>query len=282
MAADPRRSFVACSPTAVLLVSCLLAALPAQQATGKPKLPKPGQAITIVFVGNSLTHYHDLPAMVRALGAAESKPRPITTVMLAPGGYSLQQHWQNEGAEAPRTVLQRQPADFVVLQEQSRQPIEAPQRMADFAAKFAALAKERKVVPVWYETWARAAEPDTQAALSAGYADAHRRHGGLLAPVGSAWQHALRQAKPAPLHSEDGIHPTPAGSYLAALVLHATMCGGEVGKAPDRLVEEAADGKERVLVELSAEQGAQLRAAAATVLAAGAKPAPRGPAKPGK
>ena len=262
------------SAFACLMTCWLSTALPCQRAAAKPRPPKPGQAITIVFVGNSLTSYHDLPAMVRCLGAAETPPRQITTVMLAPGGCTLQQHWLAEGAEAPRTVLQ-QPADFVVLQEQSRRPIDAPAEMADYAAKFAALAQERKVVPVWYETWARAAEPATQAALSAAYADAQRRHGGLLAPVGSAWQQALRTANSTPLHSDDGLHPTPAGTYLAALVLHATMCGADVSKAPDRLVDKGAGGPGQVVVELPAKEAARLRAAAAQALKDGSKPLPR-------
>ena len=67
---------------------------------------------------------------------------------------------------------------------------------------------------------------------------------------------------------------------LAACVLFATMCGGDVTKFPDKLVERGDDGKERVLVELSAAEGKRLRAAAALALAARAAataPAPKAP-----
>ncbi|MGK0204959.1 MAG: hypothetical protein ACI9S9_004045, partial [Planctomycetota bacterium] len=61
-------------------------------AQKKVKIPKPGKAAEVIFVGNSLPHFHDLPAFVRALGAADKPSRKLTTVMLAPGGFTLQMH----------------------------------------------------------------------------------------------------------------------------------------------------------------------------------------------
>lgn len=266
-------------PTAVRCVSLLVRAfalallalgLGAQKAK-EPKavpLPKPGQAIEVVFVGNSYTHFHDLPAMVAALGKAQQPPRTVTTVMLAPGGFTLQQHWDATGEQAPREVLKARKPDYVVFQEQSRRPIDEPAKMHDYAAQFAALCKERKVVPVWYLTWARAAEPEAQSKLTEQYTQAWRQGGGLLAPVGVAWQQLLAGKDAPKLHSDDGSHPSPAGSYLAACVLYATMCGGDVASFPDRLVGADQNGKDRVLVKLEPTLGKQLRAAAAAVLAA--------------
>src|SRR5690606_37320242 len=93
-------------------------------AQKKIKLPKPGKAAEILFVGNSYTFYHDLPAMVRALGEAEQPARKLTTTMLAPGGFALQNHWQATGEQAPKDVIAARRADFVVFQEQSRRPFE--------------------------------------------------------------------------------------------------------------------------------------------------------------
>lgn len=241
---------------------CLLPAL-AQKPAKPPAKPKPGQAIEVLFVGNSYTHFHDLPAMVRALGKADTPPREVTTTMLAPGGFTLQQHWDATDERAPRTVLKDRKPDFVVLQEQSRRPLDEPAKMHEYAAKFAALCQERKCTPVWYMTWARAAEPEAQDRLTEQYAKACTDGGGLLAPVGRAWQTLLAEAKPPTLHTEDGSHPNPAGSYVAACVLYATMCGGDVGTFPDRLAVRGDDGKDKVLVELDAATGKRLRAAAA-------------------
>jgi hypothetical protein len=272
---------------AVLFAAAALAASPQQppRAGGKPpeptkangkdaaKPPPPAQAkskgpVSILFVGNSYTAFHELPVLVRALGRAQKPPRAVEIVAVTPGGCTLQQHWIATGADAPRTLLQDRRFDFVVLQEQSRRPIDDPALLHEFAAKFAALAHERKTTPIWYATWARAATPDDQTKLTSEYLRAWQDGGGLLAPVGEAWRTLLAETKPLPLHEADGSHPNVAGSYVAACVLFATMCGGDVTKFPDKLVERGDDGKERVLVDLPAADGKRLRAAAALALAA--------------
>ena len=101
------------------LTLCLLslcAAAPAQRQKA-PKKPRPGRPATIVFVGNSYTHFHDLPAMLRALGRAAKPPRELTTVAIAPGGFTLEAHLAAEGPEsAVQKIVSTRP-DFVVLQE---------------------------------------------------------------------------------------------------------------------------------------------------------------------
>ena len=61
----------------------------------------------------------------------------------------------------------------------------------------------------------------------------------MVAPVGRAWERALRDPAMT-LHDPDGSHPSPAGTYLAACVLYATLTGespvglddGGLGLAP--------------------------------------------------
>ena len=226
--------------------------------------PKPeGKKIDIVFVGNSYTHFHDLPAFVRAIGLAQTPKVAITTTMLAPGGFTLKSHWDAEGDDSPRTVLKTKTPDFVVLQEQSRLPLDNPELMQDSAMKWGKLLKERKLTPVWYMTWARAAEPTTQGRITAQYEKAHKTGGGRLAPVGRAWQAVLSQHKEQQLHVADGSHPNASGTYLAACVLYVTMCGGDVMTFPDRLIVPGDDGKDRMLIDLPNGEGKRLRAGAA-------------------
>ncbi len=245
---------------------CLFAVLPAQRSTnGKP--PKPGAKVEILFIGNSYTFANDLPAFVRALGRAEPKPREIHTTLLAPGGCTLQMHWEATGDDAPRKVLGKARPDFVVLQEQSRMPLDKPEAMQDYAARFCQLAKAKRVVPVLYMTWAQKAEPELQDRISEQYELASKAGGALLAPVGRGWQQVLAGEPPLLLHAEDGSHPNPRGTYLAACVLHATMFGGDGSGYPNKLVLPDADGKDVTLIDLPDEEGRRLRAAVANVLA---------------
>ena len=66
----------------------------------------------ILFVGNSLTYYNDVPRAVAALLEAEGTHREVEVEMLAEGGATLDQHLQ--GAAFDRTLKAFAP-DVVVL-----------------------------------------------------------------------------------------------------------------------------------------------------------------------
>lgn len=244
---------------AALVVLLVTTAVPGQN---KAKRPKPGKGAEIVFVGNSLTHFHDLPAMVRALGANDRPARKLTTVMLAPGGYTLQQHLEFPQEPRPADVIRKRKPTYVVLQDQSARPIEQPKLMCESARTFARLCKKRRSVPVWYMTFARQHQPHLQDKISGQYEHVHRQLGGLLAPVGRAWQ-VLRQSHPKlDLHMQDRVHPSRTGAYLTACVLYGTMFGGDVTSFPDKLTVTDANGKAKVLVDLRPTVGKLLRATA--------------------
>lgn len=255
-------------------------------AQKKVKLPKPGKAAEVIFIGNSLTYFHDLPAFVRALGAADKPARQLTTVMLAPGGYTLQQHIEFPKKPRPDAVIKTHKADYVVLQEQGTRPNKAPDLMAKYAKQFTALCKKGKSVPVWYMTFARQHQPELQDAISAQYERAHQSNGGLLAPVGRAWQQLLKANKDLVLHMKDRIHPAARGTYLSACVLYGTMFGGDVKNFPSKLVIKDAAGKDKVLINLPAKEAQLLRDAAAAAVEAQYPKRPKGkqakPAKAGK
>jgi hypothetical protein len=64
-----------------------------------------------------------------------------------------------------------------------------------------------------------------QAVLDRGDMQASVQTGAAVIPVGEAWQRALAEGLPAPLWQDDGSHPAPAGTYLAACVAYETVFG---------------------------------------------------------
>lgn len=237
-------------------------------AQKKVKLPKPGKSAEIIFVGNSLTHFHDLPACIRALGAADKPARRLTTLMIAPGGYTLQRHIESTKKPRPDRVIKKERADYVVLQEQSTRPLSDPKAMEKFATKLAETCKKSRSVPVWYMTYSKQHQPEFQDAISEQYQRVHQQNGGLLAPVGRAWQRVRRNNKDLKLHVKDGLHPNPHGAYLSACVLYGTMFGGDLRNLPSKLIAESKSGKKTVLIDIPEEEGQLLRDAAAEAVAA--------------
>jgi hypothetical protein len=84
-----------------------------------------------------------------------------------------------------------------------------------------------------------------------------QREPACVAPVGQAWDLALARHPTLVLHDVDGNHSAPAGAFLAALVIAATMTATPPGALP-HLPQLAID----------ADTQARLRAVAADTVAA--------------
>ena len=198
-----------------------------------------GQAkdeINVLFIGNSLTYYNDLPKMVAALAKAD-KQRPLHHERETPGGCTFEKHWKDGKALAK---IQSRKWDFVVLQDNSQGPLKKRESMFDHGKKFDAEIKKQGAKTVLYMTWALQNKPEEQAAISKAYLDLSGELKSQIAPVGNAWETALKADKKPILHKNDKKHPTPTGTYLAACVFYATIYGkspeglpGSIGKLSD-------------------------------------------------
>jgi hypothetical protein len=83
------------------------------------------------------------------------------------------------------------------------------------------------------------------------YAKAAQDVNGLLLPAGEAWRAAWRRDERLALYGPDHFHPSPLGSYLAALVIVHRLTGA-IPSLPIRLGS----------LELTTPQAALLRDAA--------------------
>ena len=178
----------------------------------------PPQSLRVLFVGNSLTATNDLPAHVAALADATGRKLEYRTVAF--GGYNLEDHWT--GGEARRALAGGR-WDYVVMQQG---PSAFPESQADlrlWAVRFAEEARahgtEPALLTVWPEGWRIAALPE----VIKGYARAAAAARAELLPAGVAWQLAWRCNARAPLYGPDDFHPSPTGTYAAALVAYGRL-----------------------------------------------------------
>lgn len=175
--------------------------------------------LRVLFVGNSLTATNDLPGIVSALGKA-SRFRDVEVRTLAPGGWSLEDHW--ELGEAPR-VLASQRWDAIVLQQGPSALPESQVNLRTWATRIATEARARGTRPalftVWPESYRFAVFPD----VLASYRNAARAARAELFPAGDAWRAAWKRDPKLPLYGSDGFHPSRLGSYLAAVVIYAGL-----------------------------------------------------------
>ncbi len=175
--------------------------------------------LRVLFVGNSLTYVNDLPAVVAGLGAASRLP-DVEYRMLAPGGWSIEDHWTI--GDAPK-VLASGNWDAVVLQQGPSALPESQVNLRTWATRAADDARKHGVRPALYTVWPEryrfAVFPD----VLASYRNAAIASRSELLPAGDAWRAAWRRDPRLQLYGPDGFHPSRLGTYLAALVIYAGL-----------------------------------------------------------
>jgi hypothetical protein len=223
---------------------CALLAVPSR-ASAQASPPRP--TLKVMFVGSSYTFVNNLGDVVAAIAASDPEG-PIVEPTLAPyaGGSSLQTHLDNGNT---RKLLASQKWDYVVLQETSlyggtdAQGNKPPQIAKPPVAYFGAVKTWVPLIAaaggktVLEMTWGRRLpRPDGPSPMQKDVAEAvysiARETGAMVAPVGLAFEEARRRMVTLELHTYDGSHPSAAGTYLAALVIYATITGRNPVGAP--------------------------------------------------
>ena len=182
----------------------------------------------VLLVGNSLTYTNNLPALLRAVGAAQGTPI-ATETYAAPGG-TLAERWK-EGLVAKS--LEERRFDAVVLQEQG----------GHLAACMASLQEQRKAPcaasqRAYREISALATSKGSKVLVFAGWGPDERWQGKLdrsarmIAESNSAKVfdaaaalRALHEVQPAIDLYPDDTHPSTQASLMLALALYRDITG---------------------------------------------------------
>ena len=196
--------------------------------------PRPNPAVDtggrILFIGNSHTFVNDLPRMFAEL--VRCGGREVSVDSSARGGYTLEQHARDRQTQEK---LDRAVWDFVVLQESIRNLTVESMRNTQTVPAVHAL--EEKIRSQGAQTvlvlmWASIMAVDQdgleqfaaeQAQVTAALRQLAEELDVLLAPVGPAWEESLRQRPALELWGSDNHHASPAGTYLMACILYATI-----------------------------------------------------------
>ena len=207
-----------------LLCIGILGATPAfaQTHTAQPR------EYRVLLVGNSLTYTNNLPALLRAVGAAQGTPI-ATETYAAPGG-TLAERWK-EGHVA--SALRERKFDAVVLQElgghlaacmasvqeQRKAPCAASLRAYTGISELA-VSKDAKVFvfATWGpdERWQRKLDRSARLIAEKSTAKVFDAAGALR---------ALQKAQPAIELYPDNTHPSTQASLMLALALYRDISG---------------------------------------------------------
>lgn len=180
----------------------------------------------ILMLGNSFTFANNMPHMLAELTGAD-------VVHHTRGGARLSEQLNPNtrlGAQT-QTALQRESWDYVILQEMSNGPITSLKSFRSSVAQLCRQIRENGAVPILFATWAYQKGGEKLAAkgwdydemahsLSEAYRQAAGENHALIADVG---QQFYRLADTRELYAPDGVHPSEAGSRVAAQTLAAVI-----------------------------------------------------------
>lgn len=220
-----RRRFCA-GAAAILLAGRVRAGTPDGLAAIAARFRRSSDAThpRVLFLGNSFTREHDLPARVASEAAGFGFR--LDVAMIAPGGHRLHQH---SADAATREVVAGFDWDVLVLQDFSTEPLDEAGRARSRRAAETLVALG-DAVPVLFATWPRApghplyaqaggpnGSTEMNAVVERHYDSLARSLGGVLAPVGAAFVGRSE------LYRADGYHASERGAEVAAAILAAAI-----------------------------------------------------------
>jgi hypothetical protein len=196
----------------------------------------PGDAI--LFIGNSLTYANDLPTIVRRV--TEAAGGELRVGVAAGPNMAVIDHTP-DGSDALRTIAGGR-WDVVVLQQGPTPAGICRDTLVIAAMRLAPAIRKAGGRPALFLPWTRREYTGPIDGVAASATAAARAVGGLVIPIGVAWRKALEADPTLPLYADDGYHPAPAGTLLAALTTYDRIVGGDATAIAPEALQPIADG----------------------------------------
>jgi hypothetical protein len=202
----------------IVLFALFIATTPLQSS------PAP-RTLRLLFIGNSLTAFNDLPRMVEQIADAAGKVR-IRSESVTANDFSLEDHWNGGSAQK---AIKRGPWDWVILQQGPSSQPDSQVLLREYTTRFDRVIREAKAKTALYMVWPSRSRYRDMPGVITSYTNAAKSVEGALLPAGLAWHLGFQREPDLPLYGEDQFHPSKLGSYLAALVIYESLTGEPTG-----------------------------------------------------
>ena len=163
---------------------------------------------------------NDLTRMVADMVRAGRPGKSVASVE-APGWLFLDERL----TDAPSIdLLRSQNWSFVILQAQKYSSSGQVAYSTEEAKELVRRSRTQHAVPIMFPEWPRRGVDETQRIFDL-HVSIAQAEPACVAPIPQAFDLALARDPTLTLHASDGNHSAPAGAFLAALVLYATITG---------------------------------------------------------
>ena len=221
-----------------LMAACLM--LPSALSCGGAA-PSPSGPVEIsgghrvLFIGNSLTYTNDLPGVLAAI--ARLSGDTIVVASVTRPGYALIDH-----ITAPTTTdavarINGARWEYVVLQQgPTSRPGPDRDTLIVATQRLDAAIRAAGARPALYMVWPAAADSANFDRVRVAYQQTACTTNGVFWPAGEAWRAAWRADPGLALYGPDRFHPSPIGTFLAALVMYERITGRDARRLDTRVV----------------------------------------------
>jgi hypothetical protein len=220
------------APAVLLLVIACAFQNPVEQRPAVPPGPH-----NVLFVGNSLTYTNDLPATLVALAALSGDT--VYAASATAANVALIDHLK--GATNAVQQIQLGGWQYVILQQGPTPAGICRDSLVLWTQMFDTLIRRAGARTAVLMVWPYQGPLSWFDEILASFATAASVSHGYLFPAGEAWYLALSADPSLPLYSADGFHPSPMGTYLAALEIYERVTGRDPRLLPPKAVVSGTD-----------------------------------------
>jgi hypothetical protein len=197
-----------------------------QAATAKPpgpafvKIETSGDNPTtkILFIGQSILYAYNTPHVFHALAKSKRPQEQYLIEMVAGGGYSLKDHYEDGTA---LKEIRKQRWNYIIIQESTANQIINYQPYEQYAPFFDQEARKVGAQPLQFECYDDSPNEDCRMHKEV-IKVATMVHEPVI-PVGSAWRYVSKYYPHIPILGPDHHHPSALGSFLMACVLYSKI-----------------------------------------------------------
>ena len=172
-------------------------------------------AISILFIGNSLTYSNDLPKLVYEY--AKTKEKDISTKMVAEPNYAIIDHL--DFGNKAKNEIESKKYDYVVVQQGPSSQSEGRKLLFEGAARFDEICKKNDTKLVIFMVWPSRTYYDTFDDVIKNHKDVASAYDAILCPVGQIWKAHFDATNDFSYYGSDQFHPSIKGSKEAARII---------------------------------------------------------------
>ena len=208
----------------------------------KPTVKETGGAApaSVIYIGNSFFYYNNgLHSLVGNMVSEGLKGHKLRGSLVTIGGSGLDWHdvesyFRPNGIGKYSFVGNNEvvfnPAgsklfEVAVMMDCSQCPVHPTLKAVfnEYAKKHSDTVRKHGAIPAFFMSWAYQDAPDMTQTLADAYTIAGNANKALVIPAGLAFARSIAQRPDVNLYVSDKRHPSPEGSYLAAVTTYATL-----------------------------------------------------------